>query len=117
MFEEVLSGVQIPACFCNDAEIAEVGCHAKTRGDLDAAEDFLKQSLDINKALGRKEGMAITLGNLGNITRQRGDLAAARRYYEQCRDLFGEMGASSGEGGQIVARLLAELDAEASSAP
>ena len=44
------------------AALGNLGIIAQTRGDLDAAEDYLKRSLEIDETLGRKEGMANQLG-------------------------------------------------------
>lgn len=61
----------------------KLGLIEKTRGNLHAAEEYLKRSLAIEEMLGRKEGIANQLGNLGLIERTRGNLNAAEDYHKR----------------------------------
>ena len=72
--------------------IGNLGLIAQTRGDLDGAERLLRESLEIEKKLGRLEGQASELGNLGAIAEARGHLAEARRLWTQSGDLFARIG-------------------------
>ena len=47
----------------------------------------------MNKELDRKEGMAISLGNLGLLARTRGDLDQAEAYLQRALALFEAVGA------------------------
>ncbi len=47
-------------------QYGNLGILEQTRGNLDGAEGYYKQALEINEALGRKEGMA----NLGILEQQ-----------------------------------------------
>jgi len=52
---------------------------------------------DLNDELGRKEGVAINSGNLGNLYQQRGDTARACQHWARARDLFREIGSPTAE--------------------
>ncbi len=54
-----------------------LGTIYQTRGELDKAEDYHLKSLEIEKNLGRQEGMANQYGNLGLIYQTRGELGKA----------------------------------------
>ena len=73
-------------------QYGNLGVLAATRGDFAAAEGYYEQSLTLNQALGRKEGMAIQYGNLGGLEHARGNMAGARAFWVQARDLFAEIG-------------------------
>ncbi len=73
-------------------DYANLGAIELTRGNLDAAEEYLKKSLAINEKLGRPEGVAIQYGNLGAIAEQRGNLTEARRLWMLSRDLYKKIG-------------------------
>jgi len=85
-----------------------------TRGELDKAEEFYLHSLEIDKALGRKEGMASDYGNLSIIYAKRGDLVSAEKFCLQSLELFKEMGAENSQNAQIFRRLLVHLKARQS---
>ncbi len=50
------------------------------------------KGLEIDEALGRKEGMASKYANLGNVYEARGDMPAACRAWTKATALFGEIG-------------------------
>ena len=50
------------------------------------------KSLALNDSLGRKEGMAIQYGNLGNLYKTRGDLDRAEEMYGKSLALFRQVG-------------------------
>lgn len=52
-----------------------------------------KKSLKINEELRRKEGMANSYGNLGNVHQIRGELEQAEEMYKKGLDLYKEIGA------------------------
>ncbi|MEM9559794.1 MAG: tetratricopeptide repeat protein [Planctomycetota bacterium] len=63
--------------------LGNLGVIELTRGDLEAAEDYLKRSLAIDEVLRRSPGIASTLGNLGLIQLTRGSLHAAEDYFKR----------------------------------
>jgi len=75
------------------AALGNPGLIYRTRGQVDQAEQFLRDALAINTQLGRLVGQASQLGNLGVIAKARGDLAEARRLWTEARDLFARVGA------------------------
>ncbi|MCP4264907.1 MAG: tetratricopeptide repeat protein, partial [Candidatus Brocadiaceae bacterium] len=66
------------------------------RGELEKAEEYYLKSLDINKELGRLEGMASDYGNLGNIYQIRGELEKAEEYYFKALDIDKKLGRLEG---------------------
>ena len=64
----------------------------QTRGDLDQAEAMHRKSLEIERKLGRLEGVADDYGNLGVVYKTRGDPAEARRLWGQAVELFEKIG-------------------------
>ncbi len=64
-----------------------------TRGDLDRAKAMHRKSLEIEEALGHKEGMADDYANLGSLYRTRGELDRAEEMYRKSLGLFREIGA------------------------
>lgn len=73
--------------------LGNLGLIARTRGQLDEAERFLRESLEINKKLGRLEGQASQLANLCAVAEERSDLTTARRLWTEARGLFARVGA------------------------
>jgi protein O-GlcNAc transferase len=53
-----------------------------------------RRALELDKALGRKYGMAGNYYNLGDVYKHRGDLTQAEAMYRQALILFQEMGAT-----------------------
>ncbi len=51
------------------------------------------KSLSIEEELGRKEGMAIVYGNMGNVYQIRGDLDKAEEVWTMSMQLFDSIGA------------------------
>ena len=62
------------------------------RSDLDKAEEMHLKSLEIEKALGRREGMASQYGNLGAVHYARGQVDKARERWIRARDLYADIG-------------------------
>jgi tetratricopeptide (TPR) repeat protein len=52
--------------------LISLGVVAQYRGDLVAAEDLLRQSLDLSQRFGYREGVAWSLNQLGVVERRRG---------------------------------------------
>ncbi|MCC6971519.1 MAG: tetratricopeptide repeat protein, partial [Phycisphaerales bacterium] len=79
------------------ATYGNLGVIERARGNLDAAEEYLKKSLTINEKLGLQEGMAIQYANLGLIAEQRGNISEARRLWTLSRNLFRKLRAKDRE--------------------
>jgi len=62
------------------------------RGEYAAALEKYEQSLKIAEELGDRAGVALSLGQIGNIYQDKGDYAAALEKYEQARKVFEEIG-------------------------
>ncbi|MEM7741252.1 MAG: tetratricopeptide repeat protein [Pseudomonadota bacterium] len=95
--------------------LGNLGVTAQVRGDLDGAEAYLKQSLALQKELGRKEGMANQLGNLGVIAQVRGDLDGAEAYHQESLTLDKELGRKEGMAKELgnlglIAQVRGDLD-------
>ncbi len=73
-----------------------LGILYKVRGDLAQAEEMYGKSLELNEALGRKEGMANQYGNLGILYKVRGDLAQAEEMYRKSLELNEALGRKEG---------------------
>jgi hypothetical protein len=58
---------------------------------LDEAEKLQRESLQIDRQLGKLEGQATALANLGLIAIQRGDIADARQLWTESHDLFAKV--------------------------
>ncbi|MFF3714193.1 tetratricopeptide repeat protein [Streptomyces phaeochromogenes] len=61
----------------------QLGRVAQERGHLDKAEDWYRQSLTIEEALGNRPGMASTYHQLGIVAQTRGHLNKAEDWYRQ----------------------------------
>ena len=73
------------------------GLLALRQGDyLAAARPLYEESLSIQRAIGDRLGIALTLGNLGTIAEEQGQYAVARPLYEEglavCRELGDQQG-------------------------
>jgi len=66
------------------------------RGELNKAEELYLKSLEIDKTLGRQQGMAISFCNLGNIYDIRGDLDKAEEFYLKSLDINKALGRQRG---------------------
>ncbi len=66
------------------------------RGKIDKAEEFHLKSLDINKKLGRQEGMASDYGNLSSIYITRGELDKAEEFLLKALDIDKKLGILEG---------------------
>ena len=62
------------------------------RGDYAAALEKYKQSLKIKEELGDRAGVALSLGQVGNLYYLKGEYASALEKYEQARKVFEEIG-------------------------
>ena len=58
-----------------------------THGNLNAAIEMYKRSLEINEKLERQEGIASDNGFLGNIYKELGDLDGAERRYKMSLEI------------------------------
>ncbi len=61
------------------------------KGDLDAASDYHKQSLEIREALQDKTGIASSLNNLGLIYWSKGEFDQAIVFYNQALEIFEQL--------------------------
>ena len=80
------------------------GALASEQGDYTSADAHLRESLDIARQLGDKQGAAVSLNALGVITRDWGDVQVARSLTEESLVLWRELGDQ-----QAVARSLSNL--------
>ncbi len=65
-------------------------------GQLKEAEAMYKKALDLNEALGNKQGMANNYDNLGVVYRNRGDLVQAEATYKKALELDEALGYKEG---------------------
>jgi predicted ATPase/serine/threonine protein kinase len=80
------------------------GTLASEQGDYTSADALHRESLDIARQLGDKQGAAVSLNALGITTRDSGDLQVARSLTEESLALWRELGDQ-----QAVARSLSNL--------
>ena len=74
------------------------------QGDYAAADALMRESLDIARQLGDKQGVAVSLNALGVLVRDRGDVAVAHSLFEENVVLWRELGDQ-----KAVARSLSNL--------
>jgi len=67
------------------------------RGDLDKAEEYYQQALDIHREIGNRLGEAQALANLGSVYFRRDEMEKAEEYYKQALETFREIGNRLGE--------------------
>nr|WP_321483309.1 tetratricopeptide repeat protein [uncultured Cohaesibacter sp.] len=65
----------------------QLGMGAQHRGDLDAAETWYKNALEIDEALENRPSMAQTYHQLGMVAQHRGDLDAAETWYKKALEI------------------------------
>ena len=80
------------------------GVLAGEQGDYASADALIRESLDIARQLGDKQGVAVSLNALAVIARDRGDVAVARSLFEESLVLWRELGDQ-----KAVARSLSNL--------
>ncbi len=80
--------------------LGNLGLIYRTRGDLEKAEEYHLKSLEIEKELGLKEGMASDYGNLGLIYRRQGDLEKAEEHHLKSLEIAKELGRKEGMANQ-----------------
>ena len=68
----------------------------ETRGELSEAEEMYQKALELNQALGRKEGMASDYCNLGIVYKTRGELSQAEEMYQKALELNQALGSKEG---------------------
>ena len=61
----------------------QLGIAAQSVGDLAAAENWYRKSLQIEEAVGNRHSMASSYHQLGMLAQRRGDLAAAENWYRK----------------------------------
>jgi tetratricopeptide (TPR) repeat protein len=94
----------------------QLGIVAQKRGDLDAAENRYKKSLQITEALGNRADLATTYHQLGMVAEERGDLDAAEKWTEKALEIkvafddraglvtsYGQLGRLAQKGGDLDA--------------
>jgi hypothetical protein len=83
---------------------------AEERGELPSAESWYKRSLEIEKSLGNRPGMASSYGQLGLLAERRGRAPEALEWTVRCVALFPEFPhPATGPGPRHLARLAGEL--------
>jgi len=80
--------------------LGNLGVIYKTRGDLDKAEEMHKKSLEIDKKLGRLEGIASDYGNLGLIYQSKGQLDKAEEMHNKSLEIAEKLGLQEVMAGQ-----------------
>lgn len=68
------------------------GVLADAQGDYAAARALFEESLAINRELGDRRGIAVSLNNLGIVTLRQQDYTAARFLYEESLAIWRELG-------------------------
>jgi len=72
--------------------VHNLGITAIQQGQLDQAQKYFTQALEIRRPLQDNQGINRALGNLGRISEMRGDLKAAEGYYQQSLSIAREIG-------------------------
>jgi tetratricopeptide (TPR) repeat protein len=90
--------------------LATLGFIVRQQGDLDEAEGYYKQALNLARARHDKRGEAARIHNLGTVALQRGDLPRARALYEEALALRRAMDEAGGMSATL--RSLGALAAE-----
>lgn len=75
---------------------------AQYQGDYRRAEELGRQSLRMQRALGDRHGMALSLMTLGNVAYQQGDYAAAWELHEESLTYGRESGDKTGMAAALV---------------
>lgn len=76
--------------------LASLAFIIRQQGDLDEAERFYQQSLELARAANDKVGVAARTHNLGTLALMRGDLPRARAFYEQALEMRRALGDEGG---------------------
>jgi predicted ATPase/DNA-binding SARP family transcriptional activator len=66
------------------------GMLAYDRADYEAAKAFYGESLDVQRVLGDRTGIAVAVNNLGNVAYRQGDMATARARYTETLAIYRE---------------------------
>lgn len=80
------------------AALGYLGRIARTRDDLEAAQKYFQQALDLDEANGNLQGQANNLGDLGEVARMQADYAVAETYFHRSLALFQQAGDRENEG-------------------
>jgi tetratricopeptide (TPR) repeat protein len=83
--------------------------------DLDGAEKLFGEALEIDRRIGRLEGQAKALSNLGLIALTRGDLDGAEKLYRESLEIERRLGRLEGQASDLgnlglIARTHGDLD-------
>ncbi|MGI9182568.1 MAG: tetratricopeptide repeat protein, partial [Longimicrobiaceae bacterium] len=70
----------------------QLGMVEQDRGELDAAEQWYRRSLEINEALGDRPGMATSSHPLSIVKQLRGELDAAAQWYRRSLEINEALG-------------------------
>ena len=84
----------------------DIGLAFHTFGNLEEAKRWLNDGLDIRKAIGDDEGIAISLNNIGTVFQAQGDLPGALKQHEESLKSYKEIGDKTG-----IATLLGNIGA------
>lgn len=101
-------GDLVGVSFCNDA----IGDVYFTKGDNEEAFRIYTANLELQYKLKDNEGIAHTLGNLGNIAKVQKDYKKAESYYSQQIDILTEVGDLDGKGRAFFNWAMIELEQE-----
>ena len=74
------------------ASLINLGLIARTRGDPAEAKRFFRESLDIKREVGDRQGEAASLVNLGNIAGDNGDMDERHKCYTEAVRIQREIG-------------------------
>jgi predicted ATPase len=99
--------LKLPASSANKTRaraLFAAGVLADGQGDYAAADAVLRESLEIARELGDKQGIAVSLNALALIARERGDIRGARSLFEESLAEWRELGDQ-----KTVARALSNL--------
>ena len=73
-----------------------IGYVHKTKGNIDLALKFYKESLTIHQAIGDQSGIATSLNNIGFVYRSQGNIYLAIEYYQRALKIQEELGDKEG---------------------
>ena len=88
-----------------------LGTNAYASGDLDAAEAFVSEALEIRRRIGEPAGIALALNALGGVHHFRGDLDLARVMFVESLSLKEGLGNTNGIAVALTNLGLVERDA------
>jgi tetratricopeptide (TPR) repeat protein/energy-coupling factor transporter ATP-binding protein EcfA2 len=93
-----------------------LGLLANSRGKLDSAEEYYKESLDISRKIEDHHGQASSLLKLGTVLSRRNKLETAEKHFEESLEIFHEFDDRNGQASSynnlgLIAQNRGELEA------